>query len=230
MSCAWGMPPMGKWNKALSSRWRETRSLRSAAGAVGGFSATVLFALYNGALGLWHSSPWHGSICVYYIILSLLRGRLLLAERAAGKKGPEEADRYERRVFRVTSGAMLMMDLALTVPAALMVLDRRPIQTGLIPAIASATYTTYKISAAAVKLKSEKGTVFHRELRLIRFADALVSVLVLQNTLLIAVDGGVSQRMLPLAALSSTGILLVIFAMTLVWLVRGSTALHTASQ
>lgn len=221
---------MEKRSKALAAHWRDSRPLRATVGRAGGFAATVLFALYNGALGVLHASPWHGSISAYYILLSLLRGRLLLAGRTVNKKGPEDAARYERRVFRATSAVMLIMNLALTVPVSLMVLDRRPIQTGLIPAIASATYTTYKISAAAVKLRGKRGGLFDRELRFLQFVDALVSILVLQNTLLVAVNGGVSQRMLPLVAISSAGILLVIFAITLIWIVRGRASLRAVSK
>lgn len=221
---------MGTRSSAIVQRWRDSRPLLAAAGTAGGFVATVLFALYNGVLGILHSSLWHGSISAYYILLSLLRGRLLLAGRTTDKKAPEEAARYERRVFFSTSAVMLIMNLALTIPVSLMVLDRRPIQTGMIPAIASATYTTYKISAAAVKLRGKQGGLFDRELRFLRFVDALVSILVLQNTLLVAVDGGISQRMFPLVALSSAGILLVIFAMTLAWLLRGRAALRNVSE
>lgn len=50
----------------------------------------------------------------------------------------------------------------------------------------------------------------------------MVSILVLQNTLIRAVDGSVSQEMFYLTAISSAGLLLVIFAALLVWTVRGS--------
>lgn len=221
---------MGTRSSAIVQRWRDSRPLRATAGTAVGFAATVIFALYNGALGVLHASLWHGSISAYYILLSLLRGRLLLAGRTINKKEPEEAARYERRLFFFTSAVMLIMNLALTVPVSLMALDRRGVQAGMIPAIASAAYTTYKISAAAVKLRGKQGGLFDRELRFLRFVDALVSVLVLQNTLLIAVDGGVSQRMLPLVAISSAGILLVIFAMTLAWLVRGRATPRNVSK
>ena len=46
---------------------------------------TVLFALYNGYLGIAHRSVWTGSICVYYLILVLIRSMVILAE----KKRPE---------------------------------------------------------------------------------------------------------------------------------------------
>lgn len=203
----------------LRARWRESAALRAKAGTLGGFAATVAFALYNGVLGVSRSSVWHGSICVYYLLLSALRGGLLAVKRRSGGLTGGDAARQRRRVFWTASAVMLVMNAALAVPAALMVLDRRPAQMDMIPAIASAAYTTYKISAAAVKLRRREGDLFARELRLIRFVDAMVSILVLQNTLIRAVDGSVSQEMFYLTAISSAGLLLAIFAALLVWTV-----------
>ena len=70
------------------------------------------------------------------ILLSLLRGILLAAEHC------------RKKVFYVTSGIVLVMNAALLTSVSLMVLDQRPIQTGLTPAIALASYTTYKIGTA----------------------------------------------------------------------------------
>lgn len=168
-----------------------------------------------------HSSLWYGSICIYYILLSLLRGVLLATEHKAGRKSQEVAEAYRKKVFSTTAGMVLVMNAALIAPISLMVFDQRPIQTGLIPAIASAAYTTYKVSAAVVKLKRTKETILLRELSMLRLVDALVSILVLQNTMLIAVEGGVSQRMLRLVAATSAGIFLLILIITIVWFVRG---------
>lgn len=198
---------------------RERRPLGRSWSAVGGFAATVLFALYNGALGLVHASPWHGSICVYYLLLSALRGALLDAERRRGQRGAAPWGRG--RTFRLTAAMLLLLNAALTAPVALMVLDARPVQMGMIPAIASATYTTYKISAAAVKLKRPAPSVFLRQLDLLGFVDALVSILVLQNTLITAVDGEISGEMFLLSAVTSGGLFLVILVLSVLWLLRG---------
>lgn len=187
----------------------------------GGFASTVVFALYNGVLGLLHSSLWHGSICAYYILLSLLRGVLLLAE---GREGVSA--RWKKRIFYGTSGLMLALNGALTVPAALMVLSRRPVSMGLIPAITSATYTTYKIAAAVVGLGEKRGNVFARELGVLRFADALVSVLVLQNTLITVMEGEASGEMFRLSAVTSGGIFLLIFGVSLFWFQKGRKSLQ----
>ena len=162
---------MKKRSNGLLNRWRKARPFFARVGAVGSFAVTVVFALYNGGLGIWNASLWHGSICVYYILLSLLRGILLAVERKAGKATLEIAEHHRRKVFYATSGIVLVMNAALLTPVSLMVLDQRPIQTGLTPAIASAAYTTYKISTAAVKWKRTNGTILDRELSMLRLVD-----------------------------------------------------------
>ena len=47
---------------------------------------TVIFAFYNGFLGIYHRSLWHGSICVYYIVLVLLRVFIITARKRIGLK------------------------------------------------------------------------------------------------------------------------------------------------
>lgn len=210
---------MREWGARQKARWRESRGLRRKWSAVGGFAATVLFALYNGALGLYHASPWHGSICVYYLLLSALRGALLDGER---RRQRSAAPRSGRGRSYLTAAMMLLMNATLAAPVALMVLDARRVQTGMIPAIATATYTTYKITAAAVKLKRKAPSVFLRQLNLLGFVDALVSILVLQNTLITAAGGGIREEMFLLSAITSGGIYLLILVLSLLWLIRGA--------
>ena len=63
---------MKKRSNRLLSRRRKARPLLAEVGTAGGFVSTLLFALYNGGLGVWYASLWYGSICAYYILLSLL--------------------------------------------------------------------------------------------------------------------------------------------------------------
>ena len=212
---------MSRGSGTLPVRWRESGPLRTAVGRWGGFAATAAFALYNGALGLSHASLWYGSISVYYSLMSVLRGLLLLAERQEGRTPGGISARWKRRIFYGTWGLMLVMNGALVVPVVLMVRSDRPVSMGMIPAITSATYTTYKITAAAVGLREKGGSVFAGELRILRFADALVSILVLQNTLITVVDGEVGGEMFLLSAVSSGGIFLLMFIAILALYRRG---------
>ena len=96
----------------------------------------------------------------------------------------------------------------------------------LIPAIVMAVNTTYKITMASVNLKRRRQSSndLVRLLRTISFIDALVSILVLQNTLIMVVshDSG-NIHMLTLSAVSSGLIWLAIVVLscrTLLWGIR----------
>lgn len=187
-------------------------------GTLRGFAATVAFALYNGALGVVYASPWHGSICAYYLLLSAARGLLLWGQRRREQLCEADGARLKRGYLCAAGGMLLVMDLALTAPVALLALDQRTSSMGMIPAIASATYTTYKVTAAAVGLRRTKKDPFLRGLSALRFVDALVSVLVLQNTLLLAVDGRITEDMLLLCLISSVALFVVICVTLVFWL------------
>ena len=66
-----------------------------------------------------------------------------------------------------------------------------------------AAYTTYKVVLAAIGLKRSKRTesLAEKALRTIAFTDALVSVLTLQNTLIVVMDGGMGGKIQPSAVL-----------------------------
>lgn len=110
---------------------------------------------------------------------------------------------------------LLMLNLALILPISLMAKLEKPVNMGLIPAITMATHTTYKLTMASVHVRKQKhsrhGNVLIAELRTIPFIDALVSILTLQNTLIMVI----------LSAVSSAVIYVVIMITSIRFLVTG---------
>ena len=104
-----------------------------------------------------------------------------------------------------------------------MVVMRKPVDMTLIPAIAMAAYTTYKVIMASVNLKRRKRSASKlvRLLRTISFIEALVSILTLQNTLIMVnmKDGG--GEMLTLTAISSAAIMLAVLALSVGTMIKG---------
>jgi RnfABCDGE-type electron transport complex G subunit len=108
-------------------------------------------------------------------------------------------------------------------PVSLMVMRMKPVGMTLIPAIAMASYTTYKIVMASVNLKRRKKSE-NRLVRLLRttgFIDALVSILTLQNTLIMVNAAGDGTEMLALSAVTSAAIMTAILALSVAALVTG---------
>ena len=104
-----------------------------------------LFTLYNGFLGIHHSSIWHGTICAYYLVLVLLRVLIL---SYAKKSQRNDAQAVQRRVYLISSILFFLLNLSLIVPVSIMTIQKKPVNMTIIPAIAMAAYTTYKIIMA----------------------------------------------------------------------------------
>lgn len=207
--------------KQFLGRCKNDFDFKTLTASFNSLAVTVLFALYNGFLGVYHASLWHGTICVYYLILSALRGLIVLSERRiAGSAREAEA---RRRVYVISAVMLFILNVSLVVPVSLLVLLQKPVALSLIPAIAMAAYTTYKIVMASVNLKrrtrSENRLV--RLLRMINFIDALVSILTLQNTLIMVNMKDESNRMLSLTAVTSAAIMLAVLALSIAALGKG---------
>jgi len=96
---------------------------------------SIVFALYNGALGIVYESLWHGLICVYYLLLATIRAILIGTRR-----------KNQKTIRMITSLLLLVMDVSLIGPIYVMVSGERSYTYGLIPTIAMAAYTTYRIT------------------------------------------------------------------------------------
>lgn len=201
--------------RSLLRMWQKDDAFRTLTSAAASFACTVLFALYHGYLGLSYQSVWHGSIGVFYLLLAAIRGAVLLAERGTRSRPEKEQELRRQRTFLLSSFLLLALDLALIWPIAMMVRLARPVSMGLIPAITMAAYTTWKITFSSVHIRRQhrrpSRNILVAELRTVHFIDALVSVLTLQNTL-IMVNGTKSDQesMLPVSAASSAAIYIVI--------------------
>ena len=202
--------------KLLRKKWSESYSFKTLISSTASLCVTILFALYHGFLGLAASSIWHGSICVFYLLLVVIRGIILLTEYRIKSEREEEKQRRRRKTFSITSVLLLLLNLSLMLPISLMVLLQNQVNIGKIPAIAMAAYTTYKITMALIHIRRQK--IYHvliRELRTINLIDALVSILTLQSTLIMVNSGPAEEtNMLTLSSISSAAIYIVIIIVT----------------
>ena len=206
--------------------WREDYIGQTLMSAAVSFSITVLFTLCHGYLGLCYGSVWHGSIGVFYLLLMVIRGTVLLTEKRNRARPEAEQNRCRRWTFLISSALLLVMDLALIWPISMMVVLDKPVSMGLIPAIAMAAYTTWKITMASIHMGRQRhrasGNILVAELRTVNFIDALVAILTLQNTLIMVNRTTADKNaMLPMSAASSAIIYVVIVSITVQMLRKG---------
>lgn len=76
--------------KKLFARWRTDYDFKTVTAAFGSLALTAVFALYNGFLWIYNAALWHGSICVYYIVLVLLSTIIITARKRTGGKDGQE--------------------------------------------------------------------------------------------------------------------------------------------
>lgn len=213
--------------KQFFDRWKTDYDFKTITAALGSLAVTALFALYNGFLGVSHASLWHGSICVYYLVLVILRTTVIVAGKKAGRKA--EPNRALAKVYISSSALLLFLNVCLIVPVSLMVVRQKPVDMTLIPAIAMAAYTTYNVVMSSVNLKRRKRSSDRlvRLLRTINFIDALVSVLSLQNTLIMVNMKGDGSEMLTLSAITSAAIMLAVLAISVAAMIKGVVSLKS---
>lgn len=206
--------------------WREDYIYQTLMSSAVSFGCTALFALYNGYLGFRYGSVWHGSIGIFYLLLMVIRGIVLLTEMRNQTRLAAEQNRCRRRIFLISSVLLLVLDLTLILPISMMVVLDKPVSMGLIPAIAMAVYTTWKITMASIHVGRQRrrsgGNILVAELRTVNFIDALVAILTLQNTLIMVKRTTMDENaMLPLSAASSAVIYAVIVVITVGMLQKG---------
>lgn len=136
-------------------RWKAEYDFKTYMTAACSLAATLFFAFYNGYLGIHHASLWYGTICIYYIMLTLLRGSIIAAARMIDRSKAQETAR--NKAFLAISFLLLILNISLIVPISIMVRQQKPISLTLVPAITMAAYTTYKVTMTSINLRKRKG-------------------------------------------------------------------------
>lgn len=151
------------------------------------FGVSMVFALFNGIIGITNSSAWYGAMSAYYILLCFMRSGAIRYVRSSflRKSGESEIDR-EVSTCRRSGILLIILGLALGVVVALVTRGEGAKSYPGYMIYVIAAYTFWKVIMSAVNMvKSRKtSSPLLITLRNINHADALVSVLSLENAML----------------------------------------------
>ena len=191
----------------MLKRLKDDYVFRTVVTAALSFFATVAFTGYNLFLGMAYKTVWNAEIAVYYAMLVLLRAYAFFAERTINRSvnDAKRKRRVSNKIYISQCVILFLTGVALIAPVSHMVLQKKQVNYSTVPAIAMAAYTTFKISVAVynyVKTRRNYG-LFVKMLKNISLADALVSVLVLQYTLVMIFGNGVTGDMFTLCAITT---------------------------
>lgn len=171
----------------------------------------LFFCIYNGILGFYKNVIWNIAIFTYYLLLLTIR--MILYVREKKSKTEDEKDiRRDKQIYISTSVIMFIMNLAMILPAILLINHQKEVNLSLISAIAVAAYTTYKVSLAIIKFckVQKEQNLIYKQVRMVNLFDAVMSILTLQNTLTIVASDGNDGDMYTLSIVTTIVMLLAV--------------------
>lgn len=194
-----------------------------------GMGLNLIYAIFNGAVGIIDNSVWYVSLAVYYTLLCAMRvisvsyarkvyDTGLISGLLHGDKNVEYDYAAEEKAWKVfgSCGVMLaIMSVALIGAVIMLVIGEGGKSYPGLMIYAVATYTFYKMVIAIInmiKVRKQK-SILLGTLRNISYADALVSMLALQSAMFNSF-GQDSGEMIPITnALFGAGVCIMIFAL-----------------
>lgn len=165
-----------------------------------------LFALYNGVLGLITNTSRNISIFVYYILLMIVKIILIVGEIKLSSNS-----KLKRRVIFISYILLFLITSSMIGPIIILLKNEREYNNGLIVAIAFAAYTTFSLVLSIINMKktAKNNNLIIKQIRLINLISVLMSIIVLENTLILA-NGDYDYSMRMVSFNSSLFILITI--------------------
>lgn len=169
--------------KKYISRLINDSDFRTICTAAGSLLINIAYAVYNLFLGVTTASMWFVTMCFYYSLLGAMRFHAVITAVKGGNGN---------KMMKRDGAALLMLTPALCGTAILTVRQERIIAYGTITMITIAAYTFFRITTAVincVKVRKTREPVL-MTIRNINAADAAMSVLPMQTSMIASFDGG----------------------------------------
>ena len=180
------------------------------------FMINVAYTIYNGVIGIMNQSSWFITMAVYYSLLGIMRYCAVHTERKISRLEDHELIRKKELAVIKTDGILLLLlNLALSGVVLLTIAEGTTKAYSGIMAISIAAYTFYKIIMAVihmVKVRKMESPILIT-IRNIGVADALVSMLTLQMTMLVSFQGTDSLDMNRMNGITGLAVCLLISAL-----------------
>ena len=229
--CIYWFKPIKQWTVSKLSEYRFTKSLISDFGfrtvimAAVSFFINIAYAVFQGVMAIIARSPWLGSLSAYYLIVSIMRGVLVLKSR---KKG-EQSSAVGIRSYRDSGIALLTLNIAIVGFIVLVVRTGAGFEYAGLMIYAMAAYAFYKLTMGIINLVKARreNDMAVQAIKNIGFADALVSIFALQTALIAAF----SDTDATLAnALTGTAVSVMIVSIGIAMIIKGSIGLKKIQE
>lgn len=174
---------------AFTQRLIRNYGFRTVIFAIGSFTVSAAFGVFNGYMGISRKSIWYGALSAYYIFLAFLRGGILVYHKRKARKNnrAEVNEEIEKaKVYRNSGIILLILSTALSSAIAQMIFSDAHFSYFSWTIFAYAAYAFYKITMSIINLVKARRypDLTVRAIRNVNLADATVSILALQTALL----------------------------------------------
>lgn len=184
------------------------------------FFINLLYALYNGRLGILNKSLWFVTMCAYYTILSTMRFCAVLCSRKGCLSTSADMTYF---VMKLSGVLLAVLSFVLTGVVYISLSENIAAKYNTIVMITIATYTFYKIAMAvmrAVKQKENPSPLL-LVIRTIGYADVAVSVLTLQRSMLASFGEMTDTKAHTMNILTGAAVCLFVLALGIVLTLKG---------
>ena len=172
---------------SFGAQFLEDYTFRTILTTMPSFIINVAYTVYNGVIGIVNQSSWFITMAVYYSLLGVMRYHAVNTGRKISRMKDQKLIRKKELAVIKTDGILLLLlNLALSGVVLLTIEKGRAKAYSEIMAISIAAYTFYKTTMAVinmVKVRKMQSPILIT-IRNIGVADALVSILTLQTTML----------------------------------------------
>ena len=172
---------------SFGAQFLEDYTFRTILTTMPSFIINVAYTVYNGVIGIVNQSSWFITMAVYYSLLGVMRYHAVNTGRKISRmKNQKLIRKKELAVIKTDGILLLLLNLALSGVVLLTIAKGRAKAYSEIMAISIAAYTFYKTTMAVinmVKVRKMQSPILIT-IRNIGVADALVSILTLQTTML----------------------------------------------
>lgn len=194
--------------------WQDKRQ-RTIYIAVFSLIVNLVYAFYNGCLGIEAGDLWFFATGIYYLLLAALRFGVVISHR-------KQTRRKARLTVRITGILLSGMSILLCGILYLNLNRNNATAYGTIPMITIAAYTFTKITIAivdAVKNRKNKAPL-SGAVRCIRYAQVSVSLLSMQQSMLVSFNGMEAGKALALNIFTGTAVNLLVLGLGILLILK----------
>lgn len=199
------------YDHPLGNRYMTDAAFKVRLSLYSSLTINLGYSAFKLASGIYYRSLWIGAVAVYYILLSVIRF-VLLYHMQRKQNGGLIA---EYRSYRISAVLMMCINLTLSGIVLNMILTKKTPNVSDVFVITNAAYTFYVLTVSIlnlVKYRKYKSPVMSAA-KAIRFAQALVSLLSLEASMLVQFGDDEAYRKIMLA-ISGAGVCIMVLSMS----------------